>query len=118
MESVHPEPEVAEGVGKLTASGTLYTLQLAFSYDNRARVVEIGLQQQGYVLWEVLVVSIHSDGIGEAHLNGLLESVLQGSAFSLVFYVFYEGYSCCLSEQLFSSVCAAVIDNNDIPAQQ
>ena len=97
MQSLYAKPEVAEGIGKFTSARTYNTFQFALSYDNSSRMLNVSFEKPGNVFGVMLAVGIQCDGVGESHLQCLLESAFQGGSFSLVLFVFHKGNACYLS---------------------
>ena len=118
MQGLYAEPEVAESIGKLAAARPFYAVQLALTQNDGFGVAQVGLQEQGDVLGEMLTVGIQGNGIGEAHLYGLAKAVFQGRALACVLGIIHQRDALCLQEQLACAVGAAVVHYNNIVALQ
>ena len=76
----------------------------------------VGLQHGGNILGKVLAVGIQSDGIGEAHLQSLLETSLQGAALAAILGTGNDGDSLDALQDVECLVGTSVCDNNHIEA--
>ena len=112
---LHAKPEVAEGIGKLAAAGTLHGVEpLALAYEQCAGMLDVGTEHQWYVLGEVLAVGIERNGIGKTCFQGVAETGTQCTALAAVALQRNHGDALDLRKDGTGIVGAAIIDHDDI----